>query len=68
MQVEASKTKVKKITVPVSELVHGGMSSGDLQKAIELELEMALQDRIVEETKEKKNAVEAYIYDMRSKV
>nr|GMC78211.1 heat shock 70 kDa protein 15-like [Ipomoea batatas] len=26
---------------------------------------MALQDRIMEETKDKKNAVEAYVYDMR---
>ena len=29
---------------------------------------MALQDRVMEETKEKKNAVEAYVYDMRNKV
>ncbi|KAJ4782269.1 hypothetical protein LUZ62_066526 [Rhynchospora pubera] len=61
-------TEVNKTTIPVSELVHGGMTSGNLQKAIEQELEMALQDRIVEETKEKKNAVEAYIYDMRNKL
>ncbi|KAJ4808696.1 hypothetical protein LUZ62_021262 [Rhynchospora pubera] len=61
-------TEVNKTTIPVSELVHGGMTSGNLQKAIEQELEMALQDRIVEETKEKKNVVEAYIYDMRNKL
>ncbi|KAJ4789187.1 hypothetical protein LUZ62_040433 [Rhynchospora pubera] len=61
-------TEVNKTTIPVSELVHGGMTSGNLQKAIEQELEMALQDRIIEETKEKKNAVEAYIYDMRNKL
>jgi hypothetical protein len=29
---------------------------------------MALQDRVMEETKDKKNAVEAYVYDMRNKV
>jgi len=28
----------------------------------------AFQDRVMEETKEKKNAVEAYVYDMRDKV
>jgi len=67
-KVVTSKTKVKKTTVPVSELVHGGMTVGDLQKATEQELEMALQDRIVEETKEKKNTVEAYIYDIRNKL
>ncbi|KAG6403896.1 hypothetical protein SASPL_136130 [Salvia splendens] len=32
------------------------------------EFEMALQDRIMEETKDKKNAVEAYVYDMRNKL
>ena len=29
---------------------------------------MALQDRVMEETKDKKNVVEAYVYDMRNKV
>ncbi|KAL2538396.1 Heat shock 70 kDa protein 15 [Forsythia ovata] len=28
---------------------------------------MALQDRVMEETKDKKNVVEAYVYDMRNK-
>ncbi|XP_041990561.1 heat shock 70 kDa protein 15-like [Salvia splendens] len=32
------------------------------------EFEMALQDRVMEETKDKKNAVEAYVYDMRNKL
>ena len=40
----------------------------DVQKALEKEFEMALQDRVMEETKDKKNAVEAYVYDMRNKV
>jgi heat shock protein 4 len=29
---------------------------------------MALQDRVMEETKERKNAVEEYVYGMRAKV
>eukprot|EP01018_Ginkgo_biloba_P024220 Gb_38311 [translate_table: standard] len=62
------KKKVKKIDVPISEIVFGGLSRQDLQKAAEKEFEMALQDRIMEETKEKKNAVEAYVYDMRNKL
>ncbi|KAJ3692050.1 hypothetical protein LUZ60_012400 [Juncus effusus] len=62
------KPKVKKISVPVTEIVNGGLTKEDLEKAVEKEFEMALQDRIVEETKDKKNAVEAYIYDMRSKL
>ncbi|KAJ8464453.1 hypothetical protein OPV22_027005 [Ensete ventricosum] len=67
-KVEAPKKKVKKTTVPVVELVYGGMLAEDLQKAVEKEFEMALQDRVMEETKEKKNAVEAYVYDMRNKL
>lgn len=59
---------MKKTNVPVAELVYGAMLSGDVQKAIEKEFEMALQDRVMEETKDKKNAVEAYVYDMRNKV
>nr|GLL23506.1 heat shock 70 kDa protein 15 [Ipomoea trifida] len=65
---EAPKKKVKKTNVPVSELVYGALSPADVQKAVEKEFEMALQDRIMEETKDKKNAVEAYVYDMRNKL
>ncbi|KAI3855048.1 hypothetical protein MKX03_018442 [Papaver bracteatum] len=67
-KVEAPKRKVKKTNVPVSELVYGGMLPLDVQKASEKEFEMALQDRVMEETKDKKNAVEAYVYDMRNKL
>lgn len=68
MQVETSKKKIKKTNVPVAELVYGAIAAEDLQKAVEKEFEMALQDRVMEETKDKKNAVEAYVYDMRNKV
>ncbi|KAI4331237.1 hypothetical protein MLD38_029441 [Melastoma candidum] len=65
---DASKRKVKKTILPVTELIYGGLSRGDLQAAIEKEFEMALQDRVMEETKDKKNAVEAYVYEMRNKL
>ncbi|XP_071725016.1 heat shock 70 kDa protein 15-like [Rutidosis leptorrhynchoides] len=65
---EATKKKVKKTNVPVAELVYGGMSPVDVQKAVEKEFEMALQDRVMEETKDKKNAVESYVYEMRNKL
>lgn len=68
MKVEVPKKKVRKTNIPVTELVYGGMSSADVQKAVEKEFEMALQDRVMEETKDKKNAVESYVYDMRNKV
>ncbi|XP_062230936.1 heat shock 70 kDa protein 15-like [Phragmites australis] len=67
-KVEPSKKKVKKTNVPVHELVYGALGSAELEKAVEKEYEMALQDRVMEETKEKKNAVEAYVYDMRNKL
>ncbi|GER32746.1 heat shock protein 70 [Striga asiatica] len=68
VKVEAPKKKVKKTNVPVSEIIYGGLSAADVQKAVEKEFEMALQDRVMEETKDKKNAVEAYVYDMRNKL
>ncbi|KAG8379927.1 hypothetical protein BUALT_Bualt07G0140600 [Buddleja alternifolia] len=68
VKVEAPKKKVKKTNVPVSEVVYGGMSAADVQNALEKEYEMALQDRVMEETKDKKNAVESYVYDMRNKL
>jgi len=49
-------------------LVYGALGAAELNKAVEKEYEMALQDRVMEETKEKKNAVEAYVYDMGNKV
>ncbi|XP_071717284.1 heat shock 70 kDa protein 15-like [Rutidosis leptorrhynchoides] len=67
-KVEAPKKKVKKANIPISEVVYGAMLTADVQKAVEKEFEMALQDRVMEETKDKKNAVEAYVYDMRNKL
>ncbi|KAK2984871.1 hypothetical protein RJ640_008636 [Escallonia rubra] len=67
-KVKVPKKKVKKTSIPVKELVHGGMVAADLEKAAEKEFEMALQDRVMEETKDKKNAVESYVYDMRNKL
>ncbi|CAK7356663.1 unnamed protein product [Dovyalis caffra] len=64
----SSQEKVKKTNIPVSEVVYGGMLATEVQKLLEKEFEMALQDRVMEETKEKKNAVESYVYDMRNKL
>ncbi|THU45311.1 hypothetical protein C4D60_Mb02t16500 [Musa balbisiana] len=60
--------KVKKTNIPITELVYGGMLAEELQKAVEKEFEMALQDKVMEETKDRKNTVEAYVYDMRNKL
>lgn len=63
-----SKKKIKKTNIPVSEKVYDALSPADLEIAKEEEYKMAFQDRVMEETKEKKNAVEAYVYAMRNKV
>ncbi|XP_078428868.1 heat shock 70 kDa protein 15-like [Wolffia australiana] len=65
---KGARKRRSKIIVPVSETIFGGLPPNDLQKVIEKEFEMALQDRVMEETKDKKNAVEAYVYDMRNKL
>lgn len=64
----AKKKKAKRKDIRVSESVAGGLSQSELDKAVEKEFEMALQDRVMEDTKDKKNAVEAYVYDMRNKI
>lgn len=38
------------------------------QEMFEKECQMALQDRVQEETNERKNALEAYIYSLRNKL
>ncbi|XXG56110.1 hypothetical protein AAC387_Pa03g3612 [Persea americana] len=68
VEVAKKKVKVKKVNIPVVGLVYGAMEASDVQKAVEKEFEMALQDRVMEDTKDKKNAVEAYVYDMRNKL
>ncbi|PRQ50857.1 putative Heat shock protein 70 family [Rosa chinensis] len=56
-EVEVPTRKVKKTNIPVVELVYGGMAPADVQKAIESEYEMALQDRVMEKTKDKKTFI-----------
>ncbi|GJZ94269.1 heat shock 70 kDa protein 15-like protein, partial [Tanacetum coccineum] len=63
-RVEAPKKKVNKSNIPVSEVVYGAMLPADVQQAVEKEFEMALQDCVMEETKDKNNVVEAYGYQL----
>lgn len=62
-----AKRKVKKVEVPV-QAITASLSPAKLQELTEKEFEMALQDRVMEETKERKNAVESYVLGMRSKL
>lgn len=68
MWAEAPKKKVKKWDIPVSEIIYNGMSPEDLKKPMEMELEMATQDRLMGETRDEKNDLLAYVYNMRHKV
>ena len=54
--------------MPIQATHTGGLSGKVLEKFKQEEFDMALQDKVMEETKERKNAVEAYVYSMRSKL
>ena len=70
MQANATKKNKssRRLEIPVTENVYGGMTRREVSEAQEKELQLALQDRIMEETKNKKNALESYVYEMRNKV
>ncbi|KAM7250801.1 hypothetical protein ACFE04_022684 [Oxalis oulophora] len=57
----------RRLEIPVSENIYGGMTMAELAQAHEKEIKLAQQDIIMEQTKEKKNALESYVYDMRNK-
>ncbi|KAI9115670.1 hypothetical protein K1719_013339 [Acacia pycnantha] len=64
----ARRDKTTKRHVPVSENIYGGMTKAEILEAHEKELLLTQQDRAVERTKEKKNSLESYIYEMRNKL
>ncbi|KAK4360947.1 hypothetical protein RND71_019899 [Anisodus tanguticus] len=59
---------VKRQDIPVSESVDGGMTLMELSQAQEKECQLAEQDIKVERTKDKKNTLEAYVYETRNKL
>lgn len=52
----------------MSENIYGGMTNDEILEAQEKELNLTHQDRTMELTKDKKNSLESYVYEMRSKV
>ncbi|XP_050218478.1 heat shock 70 kDa protein 16 [Mercurialis annua] len=58
----------RRLEIPVREFFYGGMTEIELSEAKEKELQLAEQDKIVEQAKERKNALESYVYDMRNKL
>ena len=61
------KKRFKKVELKVTSACRG-LSPSALQTARETELNMAQQDRILEETANKRNELESYVYDTRTVV
>ena len=61
------KKRFRKVELKVQNPVLG-LSAKELTEANEKEVAMAQQDRIIEETANKRNELESYIYDMRSQI
>jgi heat shock 70kDa protein 4 len=62
------KKRTKKHPVPVEPRSTHALPQPQIQKLYESECEMALQQKIVTETNDAKNAVEAYIYSLRGRI
>ena len=69
LQVNAGNGKVmKRLQIPIDEVVYGGMTAVQFSEAREKEVELTEQDKKVEHAKEKKNTLESYVYETRNKV
>ncbi|KAE9024038.1 Heat shock protein 14 [Phytophthora rubi] len=65
--VEPKKKRFRKIELTVQAQV-GGLSGADVSTATEQELKMAQQDRVIEETFNKRNELESFVYEMRNQI
>ncbi|KAI3718724.1 hypothetical protein L6452_19606 [Arctium lappa] len=65
---ETRKGKTRRQNVTVSENVYGGTTRDGVREAQEKERMLAEQDIKMERTKEKKNTLEAFVYDTRNKL
>jgi heat shock protein 4 len=62
------KVRVKKSALPVSAEAVAGWTPAQLNDYFEKEGQTAAADKLQEDTNEAKNALEAYIYDLRNKL
>jgi heat shock protein 4 len=65
---ENKKKKVKKTNLVFTTTRPLDWTEAEIQKAYQAELAMALKDKLVQETSDKRNELESYIYDMRDKI
>jgi heat shock 70kDa protein 4 len=59
---------IQRHNLPIIEYICGAMRKQELLDAQELEQQLAYQDKLMERTKDRKNALESYVYDTRNKV
>jgi heat shock 70kDa protein 4 len=59
---------IQRHNLPIIEYIYGAMRKQELLDAQELEQQLAYQDKLMERTKDMKNALESYVYDTRNKV
>lgn len=64
----SSGKATKRQDLPIIENAYGQMTKADFLQAQEKELQLAQQDIKIERTKEKRNTLESYVYEMRSKL
>ncbi|CAI9783909.1 unnamed protein product [Fraxinus pennsylvanica] len=59
---------VRRRDITICDNIYGGMTPQELSQAQEKELQLAQQDIMMERTKDKKNALESYVYEARNKI
>ncbi|KAK4751600.1 hypothetical protein SAY87_005082 [Trapa incisa] len=59
---------IMKHDIPINAKIEGGITEVDLTEYKEKEAQLSQQDKIVEQTKERKNALESYVYETRNKL
>lgn len=62
------KTKLRSTNIAIQSTIFGEVDNAKISSYFEQEGRMAAQDRLIIETSERKNDVETYVYDMRSKI
>jgi heat shock protein 4 len=65
---EPKKPKMKKTNLEFTTTRPIDWTEAEIQREIEVEVEMANADRVVRETSDARNELESYIYDMRDKI
>jgi heat shock protein 4 len=63
----SGKRRFRKVELKV-DIEEPGLTRQQIKEAIELEASMAFEDRLIQETADKRNELEAYIYSMRDRL